>query len=167
MITAEEANRRAKQIAERAALLPPTEGDRLIRAETKDFPDGIRQLLMMYSAKLAEQIRIERRPATRRKSRTESSNPQLKVAGFVTGVAALATVVILIVQIPAPTAPQWWVFRFVASLGGAGFTTALCGFLELKTRWHVLALVAGGGFAVFCLTYLWNPPALPSAGFMN
>ena len=159
MISPDAANRKAKRIAERAALLPPREGDRLIRAETRDFPEGMRQLLMMYSAKLAEQIRIER-GVTARATMTEATSVHLKLAGFVIGVAALAAVLILIVWIPAPTAAQWWIFRFVASLGGAGFTTALSGFLELRARWHVLLLVASGGFAVFCLTYLWNPPAL-------
>jgi hypothetical protein len=166
MITIEAANVKAKRLAERAALLPPEEGDRLIRMETKDFPDGIRQLLMTFSAKLAEQIRLER-GRTQRETAPDAANPNLKTAGFIIGVAALTSVLTLVVFIPTPTPPQWWVFRFVASLGGAGFTTALCGFLELRAKWHVLAVVAGGGFAVFCLTYLWNPPALAAVGTLK
>ena len=73
---------------------------------------------------------------------------------FAFGIGALLLGLLLAVFIPEPTTFQRGVFTVVLGLGGAGFATAISGFLEVKSKW-----VTGGGSLgvfVFICIFMWQ-----------
>ena len=73
---------------------------------------------------------------------------------FAFGIGALLLGLLLAVLIPTPTLFQKAIFTVVIGLGGAGFATAISGFLEVSSKW----VTAGGSLGVFvfiCL-FVWN-----------
>ncbi len=64
---------------------------------------------------------------------------------FAFGVIAIIAALVLAVVIPKPEDYQLRVFAVLAGLGGASFTNAFAGLLEIETKW----LKAGGPLAVF------------------
>lgn len=160
-MTFKEIEAMAKELADRAILLSPENGDKLIRSEALKFPEGIKRLLLQDSARFAEQKRIFSTMAKHTKELAEASrNHTLKVWGARVGVGGLLLALLVVLIIPHPSTPQMIVIRLIAAMGAAGFASVLTGFLEIKAKWGILVIIGGGGFAVFWLTYFYNPPAV-------
>lgn len=176
-MTPDEADAAATQIAEEAARLSPEEGDRLIREQTKDFPSGLRTLLLTQSSKLAEhkrlsdaQLSIEER---RGESLTEKMAAQARDHGrreavgafrrktFWVGVVGILISVVLVFSFSQMNAQQWFTLRLMLSGSVALVSYAFAGSIGVEGRIGAYVISAAGGFAVFCLTYLVNPPPLP------
>ncbi|MFH1499916.1 MAG: hypothetical protein ABII82_19060 [Verrucomicrobiota bacterium] len=167
----------AKRIADEASLMSPQEGDAHIRQQTKDFPEGIRALLLTMSSHMAEQSRTAAAVLAaslasndlmhhnlneeRAEAGTDKLVQKLKEHGFYAGLIGFLVCLVL-VFVMAPLNPtQWWVIRVLMCMCGALVSTAFCGFLNVKARIGVLAMAAGGGFGIFVITYFFNPPSLP------
>jgi MFS family permease len=79
----------------------------------------------------------------------------ISAAVFIGGLFVLAIV------IPNPTPFQYWVFRVILALAGAGIGAALPGFITVKLPLLAKGLLhAGGALAMFAIIYLVNPPRL-------
>jgi hypothetical protein len=73
---------------------------------------------------------------------------------FAFGIVALLLGVGLSIIFPDPSMFQRGVFTVVLALGGAGFTTAISGFLEVKSK-----MVTGGGCLgvfIFICFFMWQ-----------
>ena len=152
-----EADARAKDIAERAALLSPDEGDRLIREETKDFPAGMRSLLLAQSAKYAE---VKRMNEQSNQGEMQRFAMKLQKWGFWAGFGSFLIALILVFVFPKITPAQWWVIRVMLCLSGACISAAFSGVINVKGTIGVFAISAAGGFGIFILTFFFNPPSL-------
>lgn len=80
---------------------------------------------------------------------------------FAFGIIAVIIGLALAVFIPDPSPFQKAVFTVVIGLGGAGFATAISGFLEVNSKW----VTAGGslGVFVFICIFIWQTTN-PSSG---
>jgi hypothetical protein len=80
-----------------------------------------------------------------------------KIIAFGFGVAFIATILVLAVKFPNPTAYQYTVFRTVLALAAGGAASMFPGFLQVEVnRW----IRAGGALAVFVLVYFYTPATL-------
>lgn len=88
--------------------------------------------------------------------------PWFLPTGFIVGIVALATILALVIFIPQPSAPQFFVFRVLMALGGAAFSMAITGFIVLKLDLPGKSyLIAGGSLAVFVILFFFTPPIIP------
>ena len=82
----------------------------------------------------------------------------LQILSLVLGVIFLLAsgIILLVVKPTNPTA--LWLIRVVVSLGGGFLAAGLLGFIEIGGKVLDIVIEAGGGFAVFLVLYLLNPP---------
>lgn len=79
------------------------------------------------------------------------------ILSFVFGVVFVLLMIATAFMQPNPTSYQYWVFRVVLALAGAGVVAVLPGFIEVKFgNW----LRAGGALAIFAVIYGVAPAAL-------
>ncbi|HWK95768.1 MAG TPA: DUF4019 domain-containing protein [Pseudolabrys sp.] len=84
-----------------------------------------------------------------------------KVSVFVFGVVFLSAILVLVVLIPTPTAPQFFAFRLTLALSAAGVGALLPGFLRLDIPLPVRGGIrAGGALALFASVWFLNPAIL-------
>jgi hypothetical protein len=70
------------------------------------------------------------------------------------GVILVATILLLIIFIPCPSASQYFIFRIVIAIATAGLTTVIPGVVNLKLT---NGITASGALAVFVLVYFFDP----------
>lgn len=87
--------------------------------------------------------------------RTSGGDSREKLASFIFGVLALATMLALSLWIPNPTDSQWFVFRVVLAAAACGSVVFLPGAINLNLK---PMLRASGALAVFGVVYAVNPP---------
>lgn len=84
-----------------------------------------------------------------------------KIAVFAFGIVFLSAVLILLVLIPIPTAPQFFAFRLTMALSAAGIGALLPGLLKLDVPLPMQGGVrAGGALALFASVWFVNPATL-------
>ncbi|KWS33230.1 hypothetical protein [Pseudomonas syringae] len=76
---------------------------------------------------------------------------------FIFGVAFVSIMILIALFVSQPSPFQYFVFRTVLALAGAGVGARLPGFIGVKVKGF---LRAGGALALFALVYFWNPAAL-------
>jgi hypothetical protein len=89
----------------------------------------------------------------------------LPPTAFGFGVIFMAAILVLIIRIPNPTTPQFYIFRIVIALAGAAFAMALTGFVAVRIEFSRAGyVVAGGSLAVFVILFFFSPamPLLPA-----
>ena len=80
-----------------------------------------------------------------------------KIAAYVFGVVFLVVLLGVVITVPRPTDPQWFVFRVILALAAAGIGAVVPGFISVTVSSYVRA---GGAIALFVLIYWFNPPLL-------
>lgn len=87
-----------------------------------------------------------------------------KLLLFTFGVGFIITILILAIKFPYPTTYQANIFRIILSLSASAFVVFLPGAIEIETKIiKNFAVKAAGGFAVFTIVYLLNPPSVLSS----
>ena len=163
-MTFEELNARAIEIAEHASQLSSAAGDEYIRAHTRDFPDGIRLLIITMSSKNADERRhastkINIATSIQRDDRKQSQ--KILTLSVQLGLAIFVIALILVFVFPDLRPAQWFTVRLLLIIGACLFSNLFSGALNVKGTIGRFAIAATAGFAVFVLTYFFNPPSLP------
>lgn len=70
------------------------------------------------------------------------------------GIGLLAVILIMVIFIPCPSASQYFVFRIMIALAGAGLAAIIPGTLSIEMANGVKA---GGALAIFAIVYFFDP----------
>lgn len=82
------------------------------------------------------------------------------VTGLVIGVVFSLIILVMVVYIPNPTPPQFFVFRGLFAISLAAVAAIIPGLLNVESRFNRFSVKATGAIAVFILVWMLNPPEL-------
>lgn len=91
----------------------------------------------------------------------ENNKQDLLKKVAISGSLGVFVMLFVAIFIPTPTEFQYFIFRVIISISGAGIGGIIPGFINLRMEKEKLfAIRAGGAIALFIITYLINPPSL-------